>query len=885
MAKNDMNLAQAQLLSLITKAITTVLGTVQSILVVRILSPAEFGLVGLVMSIGSVIGVSQHLGIVDGAIREIAVRQQRQEIGRVFWVSLLTRLAVTIPLSIGLAALAVPIASGVYNRPEIVPYILIFSGALVLQGLQDVLGATLTGMKRFTPLYAVQIITATINVATFGIMTWRWGVTGFFWAVVATTGVMVALFIVIVSRDLAGHLALPSWADMKKYGRNIMRIGAYMYAARIFFVIWQRLPILLLGGALAADQLGYINVSLTFGSKLTIIAMALSEVNLSWMSSLFVSQRDRFAHEVTRNLHRVLVLMLMMTLVLIFFTSEILFYIIGPEYMPAQHQILLVTVAFFLYSLTDIVTSSIFVPANRPRLRAGVYGAMTGLSAAITIWLLITKPSALAACAAILAGAVAAYLITGAVARIKFGINILTTQLMLLLVALIGSAAWLYSNPPLFWRVIVFILLASYTGWEAYRSKLIPDWQKLVSTFISHRRYTDSWRIICFAGAEFDQPTWTNRQHIMWRLSRQYPVLYVEPRVWIVRYMLKNWRQPRRIISFLIRLVWYKKVDDRLYLKSQWNLVPWSRESLMVANVNHWLNRWNVLLTARLLGFRTKKSVMWIYDTESAEYLNAFAEDLIFYDCVDDHAAQAGADRNPARVLQEEQAILRAADIVTVTSNKLLAVKSRLNKNTHLVLNAGDVKTYQSAVDPSATRKATDAFKNIRRPVIGSVGALDSYKLDFDMLYETASRNPQWSFVFIGSPVVDRRSVELGKLVSLKNVHLFGQIPRTEVPAYVKFLDVCLIPYRASRYNEASFPLKFWELIATGKPVIVSGVPELRAFSDISRYVTSSRDMTVAISSYLASDDGRQMRIDRAREHSYEQRVEKLISLLNRKET
>jgi O-antigen/teichoic acid export membrane protein len=146
------NLAGIQLLSLTTKAITTTLGIIQSIIVVRILSPAEFGLVGLAMAIGTVVGVSQHLGIVDGAIREIAVRKKKEEIGKVFWVSNITRQAVTIPLSLLLMLLARPVAEGIYGRPEITPYIYMFASILILQGVEGVFGATLTGLKKFVSL-------------------------------------------------------------------------------------------------------------------------------------------------------------------------------------------------------------------------------------------------------------------------------------------------------------------------------------------------------------------------------------------------------------------------------------------------------------------------------------------------------------------------------------------------------------------------------------------------------------------------------------------------------------------------------------------------------------------------------------------------------------
>src|SRR3989344_3149405 len=343
-----MDLAKTQVLSLVTKAVTTALGIIQSVIVVRLLSRGEFGLVGLVMSIGGVIGVSQHLGIVDGAIREIAVLKNRREVGKVFWVSHIAGQIVTVPLSAGLFFLAGLIAVKFYNRPDIIPYIQIFALSLILQGLQDVLGATLTGIKKFVSLYIAQIVTAAINIVVFGYLTWRWGITGFFWAVIITTSIMLVILTALIVKELRGSLALPSWDDIRQYGRRVLRIGVFMYISRIFFVLWQRLPILILGAALSADDLGDLNVSLTFGSKLTIIAMALSEVNLSWMSTLYAREKKEFERVATRNMHRVLVVMLLLTLVMLFFTPEILRYIIGSQYMNAQPLILIMTLAFFL---------------------------------------------------------------------------------------------------------------------------------------------------------------------------------------------------------------------------------------------------------------------------------------------------------------------------------------------------------------------------------------------------------------------------------------------------------------------------------------------------------------------------------------------------------
>lgn len=864
-----MDLGKTQALSLTTKAITTALGILQSLFVVRLLSRGEFGLVGLVMSIGGLIGVSQHLGIVDGTIREMAVLKDKREAGKVFWVSHLMRQLVTIPLSLGLVVLAGVIAQRVYHRPEIALYLQIFAASLILQGLQDVLGAALTGLKKFGWLYAVQIATAVINIAVFALLTWKFGMAGFFWAVIATTTIMVVWFFALIAKELRGYLALPTWQDIRQYGRRVLRIGVYMYLARIFFVVWQRLPLLLLGGVLTAEKLGDLNVSLTFGSRLTIIAMALSEVNLSLMSSLFASKREEFQRVVTRNMHRVLLVMAAIALVLLFFTPEILRYVIGAEYLPAAPLILVMTLAFFLYSLTDIGTSSLFVSADQPRLRAIVYGAMMVMSGVLISWLFFVRHDALLASFAVLTGAAAAYIGMVVLAHRRFAVSLLTPQLAIFLLALCASAAWLFFNPALWARAAILFVLASFVFWEARRGKLLP------SLRLPKARGPQDIRIICFATV-YDAPYWTNRQHIMTRLSEQYPVLYVEPRIWAARFLAGNWRNPKLIFKFFWRLIAWEH-RGKLYLVSQWNLLPGSRESQVIANLNHYLNRWRILLIARWLGFRPSP-VVWIYETEAAEYLSAFPEATIVYDCVDDHVTQAGAERNPARVREEEAKILEQADLVTVTSRYLYELKKDQNPNVHLVLNAGDVTAFllNPLTSPSSPRLGRG-----EHPRIGTVGALDEYKIDLDMMARVARARPDWQFVFVGKPVVHPKSRVVKELQALPNMRFTGVIPRQEVPKYTAEFDVCMIPYRLSAYNKSSFPLKFWEFMATGKPIVVSGLPELKAYRHLIGYAKRADDFIALCEVALADPaKGRDKRIALAREHSWEKRVEQLVRLL-----
>lgn len=861
-----MNLAKTQLLSLATKAITTFLGIAQSFFIVHFLTKAEFGLAGLVVSIGSVIGVTQHLGVVDGAIREIAVGRGKREIGHLFWVSHAMRQVVTIPLSLGLFWLAPLIAERVYGLPEIVSFVRLYAVSLLLLGVQDVLGATLTGMKKFGPLYLVQIGTAALNVVIFAYFTARFATLGYFWAIIVTTAIMVAWYGYIVAHYLRGNLALPGWADMRRLVRRVFRISGYMYLSRILFVVWQRLPLLVLGLVLAKEQLGELNLSLTFGSKLTILAMALSEVNLSILSSLFVRDQREFQRVVTRNMQRLLFLLALVTTLLIFFTPEILQLPPLREYLPAQNLVIIMTVAFFIYALIDVGTSSVFVAADQPRWRAGVYSIMTLITGAVTGWVMFFKPDPLLATVGVLIGVLCAYGGAVWVAWRGLRIALLNRSIVIVLAALLLSMMWLLTGPNLLWRTSVFAVFVGYVIHDVRRNNLLPTLPSLATPY----------SFVCFSGAFYDAPTWTNRQHIMSRLAKRHPVLYVEPRIWIVRYILDHWRKPVYVWRFLKRVLWWETINPNLFIKAQWNLIPGSREYRFVGRLNHRLNRWNVRLAARLLGFNPP-GVVWLYDTEGAEYLDVWPQAQVVYDCVDDHAVQAGPDRNAERVREEEQAILKRAALVTVTSRRLYEQKKPFNSNVHLVEQGADVELFTQPARVSPFDLAQG------RPLIGSVGALDSYKFDFDLIDQTARAHPEWHFVFVGQPVVERGSEALGRVSELPNVTVIGAVAREEVPVWVHGFDVCIIPYRANDYNRSSFPLKFWEFMASGKPIVVSGLPELKHYAELIGYAESAKQFDEEIKKALLSPEvGKQKRISLAQEHSWEKRVGRLEELLKK---
>lgn len=384
--------------------------------------------------------------------------------------------------------------------------------------------------------------------------------------------------------------------------------------------------------------------------------------------------------------------------------------------------------------------------------------------------------------------------------------------------------------------------------------------------------------VIIFSGALYDSPLWTNRQHIALRLAeRGWRVLYVEPRLFLPRMLLGKFIGTEGRLKWFRRIWMPWKVNKNLTVAAQFNLIPKSREHAWISTFNHFINKWLVKLHSYLLGF-DNPSVL-IYDTEAAQYLDDFSNSNIVYDCVDDHRAQAGVNRNPRRVEQEELELGKKADAISVTTEPLKERFEKINRNVVLNPNAADVYRFINFVGDEPVD-----ISGIPHPRIGTVGALDDYKINAEIINFAAKNNPDWHFILVG-PVdfIGSHDQEsgIGALKKFKNVHFLGQKKYEQVPAYVHSMDVSVIPYRKSAYNNASFPLKFWEFIASGKPVVVSGLPALVSYAGLIEFAENGEEFEKAIERSLKiSEAQRDELITEAKKHDWRKRVDVIEGIL-----
>jgi hypothetical protein len=235
---------------------------------------------------------------------------------------------------------------------------------------------------------------------------------------------------------------------------------------------------------------------------------------------------------------------------------------------------------------------------------------------------------------------------------------------------------------------------------------------------------------------------------------------------------------------------------------------------------------------------------------------------VVLYDCMDAYASFENAGR-PAREL--EGALAAAADLVVCSSRHLQDSMLRYGRQSVLVRNGVDVSHFE-------TRPATLAFEP-KRPTVGYWGATAEWT-DIELLIHAARQIPEADFVLIGEVM----RIDVSALAALPNVRMTGEVPYAKLPGYLHAFDVCILPYRVCEYALASDPMKIWEYLSAGKPVVAVRFPEIERLDGLITLTSTPAEFVDGIRGGLAERDAdlRQRRISYARQNTWQRRAEEM---------
>jgi len=216
----------------------------------------------------------------------------------------------------------------------------------------------------------------------------------------------------------------------------------------------------------------------------------------------------------------------------------------------------------------------------------------------------------------------------------------------------------------------------------------------------------------------------------------------------------------------------------------------------------------------------TRSSVSLVQHPYWSPLVRAVPAARLVYDCMDHHG---GFENNAPAVLEAEARLVRDADLVIVTSAWLEQEIAPNARATAMVRNAGEFEFFchppsEVFVDPQGRR------------IIGYYGAIAEW-FDLDLMRQVAQAHPDCLVLLVGSDTAGAGKA----LADLPNVQFTGEVPYSRLPYWLHAFDVCLLPFRVIPLTLATNPVKVYEYLAAGKPVVSVDLPEMVQFDGLIR--------------------------------------------------
>ncbi len=335
---------------------------------------------------------------------------------------------------------------------------------------------------------------------------------------------------------------------------------------------------------------------------------------------------------------------------------------------------------------------------------------------------------------------------------------------------------------------------------------------------------------------------WTSKQRFMLQFARQgNRVLFVETQFhWVtyLRLFTKHWR---RAFLFLRRA---REIEPNLYIYTPPILLP-------AFQIFPWINVINNLILAVFLRLVLRKlsfndPVLWLYTHFNKPLVKRIGCKKTLYYCVDDLTAAKGLIKKEIAARQEAET-LKSVDTAITTTEILKETRNVYNDNIYVVPNAANVSHFNKSATSGCPEP--EDLKPIARPRLVFIGGI-AYWLDLELLRHLAISRPHWQIVMIGPPMTD-----IGLLENLENVHFLWRKEYDRLPDYLAWCDVALNPYKDDDIARGSSPLKLYEYMAAGLPVVSTEMPEARRFNGLVRIAANHDDFVNGIEEILSLDE------------------------------
>lgn len=370
--------------------------------------------------------------------------------------------------------------------------------------------------------------------------------------------------------------------------------------------------------------------------------------------------------------------------------------------------------------------------------------------------------------------------------------------------------------------------------------------------------------IICFSDITWNF-LWQRHQQILTRFPHDCNILFVEPSFWLsLAWSVIN-LSPLDIIPH--------KVCKNITIISV-PTIPFGDKVSILRKINDKLINFWMKIFMKI--YHLDDPVLMFYKPRYSCVLGKLDEKMTCYDITDDilefNASANWLKNNVSKLIND-------VDLVVTASQRLYEkISQERNENIALIGNGVEANHFKKAL--GNIEKPKD-LENIKSPILGYIGAVGEW-FDDSLLEKILKERQDLAVVIIGwsFKLQKKKLKDLQK--KYNNLYLLGRRSYQILPNYVKYFDVCLIPFKICQLTASVNPTKLYEYMAAGKPIVSTHMPELNRFKDIV-YIANNHDEFL---SYLDMALRKKYEIEKsikiAEENDWNNKASIMINLINR---
>lgn len=338
---------------------------------------------------------------------------------------------------------------------------------------------------------------------------------------------------------------------------------------------------------------------------------------------------------------------------------------------------------------------------------------------------------------------------------------------------------------------------------------------------------------------------------------------------------------PRMIWNGCYILPFHLKVESSklLLLTPNFRMIP---KSLIPGSwwsyINEYLRDIIIKISIRSLGFSIKNTILWLFPPH--RYINRLIDHIphrMLVTQIVDNQLHKTNESMQMKSFSDNQYndLARRSQVVITSSRQNFEHYSSVNTNCY---------NFENAIDEIFLNPASEMpFRNGgSRPRLGYLGWI-TQRTDLNLLAYLAKERPSYDIIIAGPHENGINLVESG-LAQLPNVHIEKAVPYRSVPGFLATLDICLIPHKDTPYSRSMNPLKIFQYLASGRPIVSTPIAGVERWEGIISIAGNYAEYLGKIDSAIRNDGLRDAskRIEAVRLDTWGIRIQQIFDVLSK---